>query len=93
MAHGHRLGIDVNPFLAAMAARLPLPEDGFALLSDKGRVLAEAELAWPQQKVALLLPDNDDQAEIFKQHHWQVCMLSNDFDVEQLIGLITEPDK
>lgn len=82
----------LQPFLAAMATRLPLPEDGFALLNDKGRVLAEAELAWPQRKVALLLPDNDEQALIFKQHHWHVCVLSDDFDVEQLIRLMMELD-
>lgn len=80
----------VRPFLTKMAAKLPQPEDGFALLNEKGRVLAEAELAWPVFKVALLLPDNSDQSLIFEQHKWHVFVVNDDFNVDQVINLIME---
>jgi len=42
----------------------PLPEVGYELQDDQGRVCAEAELAWPTKKVAILLPEQDCRAAI-----------------------------
>ena len=38
-------------------ARRPLPDVGYELQDEQGRVCAEAELAWPSKKVAVLLPE------------------------------------
>ena len=35
------------------------PDVGFELVDDLGRVVAEAELAWPDEQIAVLLPDQD----------------------------------
>ena len=49
-------------FVRSWAKRkLPLPEVGFELQDDKGRVCAQAELAWPDRKVAAVLPEGGDQ--------------------------------
>jgi len=52
----------VQRYVAALiAAQVPPPLVGFELMDAVGRVVAEAELAWPEDKLALLLdadPDN-----------------------------------
>lgn len=40
----------------------PLPEAGYELADDRGKVIAEAELAWPQARVAVLVTDDDQDA-------------------------------
>lgn len=40
----------------------PWPEAGYELADDRGKVIAEAELAWPQNRVAVLLTDDDQDA-------------------------------
>lgn len=40
----------------------PLPEAGYELANDRGTVIAEAELAWPQARVAVLLTEDDQDA-------------------------------
>ncbi len=52
--------------------RKPLPEVGFELQDDQGRVCAEAELAWPSKKLAVLLPEQQDAAAAFKAQGWKV---------------------
>ena len=39
---------------------LPAPQVGCELADSAGKVLAEAELAWPQRKVAVLLDEEAD---------------------------------
>ena len=41
------------------AAELPLPESGIELKDDFGAVVAEVELAWPDQQVALVIDGQD----------------------------------
>ena len=41
---------------------LPPPVVGYELLDEKGRIVAEAELAWAALKVAVLLPDTGVEA-------------------------------
>ena len=49
-----------------------VPEVGFELSEDTGRVLAEAELAWPGHKVAVLLADRDEDFAAFEAAGWRV---------------------
>ena len=51
---------------------LPLPEVGYELLDEKGRVCAQAELAWPDRKVVAVLPEGIDVSEEFKKRGWMV---------------------
>jgi len=60
-----------------IAENHPEPVVGFGLEDDEGIVVAEAELAWPDQRVAALFEDQDGK-EAFDQSNWKV------FDAERL---------
>ena len=51
---------------------VPAPEAGFELTGPTGRVIAEAELAWPEFKVAVLLPEQRSCAGQFEGAGWTV---------------------
>lgn len=66
-------GQEVQGWMMALAqAGLPEPDVGFELVNDRGRVLAEAELAWPALQLAVLLPDCQEDAAHFSGLGWQV---------------------
>ena len=44
---------------ACQAAQLPSPEVGYELAGDNGKIIAIAELAWEDRKVAVFLPTKD----------------------------------
>jgi DEAD/DEAH box helicase domain-containing protein len=67
---GHGLG-----FLLAGAA--PIPEVGYEGADERGRVFAEAELAWPDHKLVVLTPAQEDQAVAWKAKGWSVFMSSS----------------
>lgn len=47
------------------------PQVGYELEDSKGRVIAEAELAWETERVAVVLSETaDDMNPIFEQHGW-----------------------
>ena len=50
----------------------PVPVVGFELIGSIGVVLAEAELAWPEQGVAVLLPEQRDSILTFQNAGWRV---------------------
>ena len=50
----------------------PPPEVGFELCGEDGVVGAEAELAWPESKVAILWPHDAEQAEVLGKAGWRV---------------------
>lgn len=50
----------------------PLPEVGYELQDEQGRVCAEAELAWPSKQVALLLPEQAEAEAEFVTQGWKV---------------------
>ena len=59
--------------------RVPVPVIGFELAGETGVVLAEAELAWPAQSVAVLLSEQRDSILAFEQAGWQVyCEVMED---------------
>jgi hypothetical protein len=51
---------------------LPLPVVGYELMDERNRVCAGAELAWPDKKVAALLPEEFDRKGAFESRGWSV---------------------
>jgi DEAD/DEAH box helicase domain-containing protein len=49
-----------------------VPEIGFELQDEQGRVCAEAELAWPDKQVAVVLPERSAAPDIFRERGWSV---------------------
>jgi DEAD/DEAH box helicase domain-containing protein len=62
------------------------PEVGMELADDRGRVLAEAELAWPESKLAILRPDQADMNDTWAAAKWTVIGLD-----EVLTNSASEP--
>ncbi|MFI5458919.1 MAG: DrmB family protein [Isosphaerales bacterium] len=52
--------------------KLPPPEAGYELQDGHGRVCAQAELAWPDRKVAAVLPEGGDYRTSFEELGWTV---------------------
>ena len=70
---------DLLPVLEALSGSgAPAPEVGFELCGEDGVVLAEAELAWPEQQTAVLWPDDPEQAGVLAKAGWRV--VSGDLD-------------
>ncbi len=70
---------ELIPVLEALSqAGTPPPEVGFELADDNCVVLAEAELAWPEQRVAVVWPQDPKQTGIIARAGWQV--VSGDAD-------------
>jgi DEAD/DEAH box helicase domain-containing protein len=69
--------------------KLPLPEAGFELSNDKGIVIGNAELAWPDQKIAFLMEEEMAYEKAFLSDGWQIFKLQNAIaDPEKYISLI-----
>ncbi|MEW6166486.1 MAG: DEAD/DEAH box helicase [Pseudomonadota bacterium] len=66
------------------AAGLPCPVVGFELMDDGGCVVGDAELAWPQQKKAILLPGGD--AKPFIDAGWAVRLADDAGTAEDVIA-------
>jgi hypothetical protein len=67
----------------------PLPEVGFELQDESGRVCSDAELAWPSRALAVLLPDRLDAAEAFRDQGWTV-LVAGEVTEERLLDLLPE---
>jgi hypothetical protein len=50
----------------------PLPVVGFELQDSKGRVCGQAELAWPQKKIAAVFSEDEQGRASFEKHGWVV---------------------
>ncbi len=61
--------------LVAELARsdLAVPNVGYPLQGGRGEVVAEAELAWEAQRVAVLVPSEEEAAKRFEEAGWIVC--------------------
>ncbi len=78
---------DLLPVLEALSGRgAPPPEVGFELCGEDGVVLAEAELAWPELRVAVQWPGETEQADVLAEAGWQVVS----GDADDLDGLARE---
>ena len=51
---------------------LEIPEVGYELMSESERVVAEAELAWPNAMIAILLNEQHEYRSNFEQNGWDV---------------------
>ena len=60
------------------AAHLLALEVGFELTDGKGQVLAEAELAWPAQRVAVLHGEQSEKEAAFEQAGWRAYLAEDD---------------
>ena len=66
---------EVHDLLRELSVRgAPVPEVGFELVGTGGAILAEAELAWPEHEIAVLLADHVEQVAAFEQAGWRVFM-------------------
>lgn len=52
-----------------------VPEVGYELEDDKGKIICEAELAWPEIKKAVLLKDEDTSLSGFKESGWSLFVI------------------
>ena len=51
------------------------PSVGYEHADDDGEIIAEAELCWPQEKIAGLLEDQLEHRGVFEKRGWQVVTL------------------
>jgi len=78
-----------HPRMEALRERgVEAPQVGFALLPPGGRrVVAEAELAWPDRRVALLLAPGDGDAARFAEAGWQVVDPDSEAAILHALGV------
>lgn len=70
---------------------LPFPEAGYELKDESGRICAQAELAWPERKVAALLPEDFAHQHAFESRGWHIFDAVDLIKHEsRLLSLITE---
>ena len=50
-----------------------IPEVGYELTDDTNTVIAEAELAWSDRKLALAI--DEGETEIFTQNNWKILTI------------------
>jgi DEAD/DEAH box helicase domain-containing protein len=68
------MGILAEGLHALMDAGLPPPDEVGYELEQVGDVVAEAELAWIQRKLVLLLPVHADSASVWEANGWKTLM-------------------
>jgi DEAD/DEAH box helicase domain-containing protein len=76
--------------LSLAKAGVMTPEPGFELLDDKGRVLAEAEVAWPSVRVAAFLAGDEDSHTAFMECGWHVFVAEGEVPPEAMMNLLME---
>ena len=68
-----------------------LPENGFELQDDQGRIYAEAELAWPSKKLAVVLLETPGAVAAFEAKGWKVYSIEDLVaQSKQLLDSLTE---
>ena len=72
-----------------VATGLPAPEMGFELTDDKGEVQAEAELAWPKERVAVLHGEQGENTAAFERGGWQTFSPDEEAVAERIIKRFT----
>ena len=68
---------------ACLAAGVAAPEPGYELIGQTNQIVAEAELAWEAQRLAVFLPGYEDDLKQFKATGWRVFQLG---EVEAIIA-------
>jgi len=60
---------------------LPLPEVGYELVNEKGAGIGEAELAWEESKLAIMLEHQIDEGrKEFETHGWTIFTIEDDIE-------------
>lgn len=68
----------LQPGLAALGnAGATLPEIGMELADDRGRVIADGELCWLAEKLAVLRDDQTDMADTWQSQGWTALVLND----------------
>ena len=62
----------------------PLPVVGFEMVDKAGRVVAEADLAWEEKKLAVLDPDQSGNTTALEKAGWMV--MTHPADLEKILG-------
>jgi len=67
---------------------IPAPDEiGYELESNKnGAVIGEASMAWTEKMVVLLLPEQEEYAEVFKQEGWTVLLTNEKLTIDKFGG-------
>ena len=65
-----------------------MPESGFELVSPGGRVIAEAEVAWPDRKVAVLPAEQRVWTALFEEAGWTVFDDTAENLTESVAGIL-----
>ena len=64
---------------------------GFELSDESsGATIAEAEMAWEDNKIAWLLPEQEDYADVFKGNGWTVLLSSEEVNMKVFGGTVNE---
>ena len=64
---------------------------GFELSDESsGATIAEAEMAWEEKKVAWLLPEQEEYADVFKNNGWTVLLSSEEININVFGGTVNE---
>jgi DEAD/DEAH box helicase domain-containing protein len=64
--------------LKAKKLGIPLPESSYELMSSSGRCVAEAALAWPELKHAVLVDASSNEVAAFERAGWTVSLKISD---------------
>lgn len=82
---------EVHPWCLALAnIGVTEAEPGYELLDGKGRVVAEAEVAWPSIRVAVFLPDTLEAATVFTSQSWHCFTAAGGELPQELRNLLME---
>ncbi len=67
---------------------IPAPDEiGFEFENDKnGAIIGEASMAWIEKKVVLLLPEQEDYAEVFKREGWIILLTNEELNLQKFGG-------
>lgn len=66
------------------AAQLPIPQVGYELIGDSGKIIAIAELAWEDRKMAVFLPAQDPKRHFFTDAGWKTFTADQ---TDQILGI------
>ena len=67
---------------------LDIPEVGYEMVGENGKVMAMGELAWPQKKVAIFLVNQAEDSCVFSQNGWKCLMTPSDIEKKYCMALL-----
>ena len=70
----------------AIRTGVPAPKAGWELTNSSGRCIAEAALAWPEQKHAVLVDSTSSERQAFEENGWTIHLEIN--NAEEIVGIV-----